>query len=133
MLGLIVAAGLVVAADKDDANKKALEQLQGEWKLTSAIRDGKEAPAKEIENAVLTVKGDTFTMAKSAKGKIDATKKPAEIDITPKEGSSTKGIYKLEGDTLTFCFAKPGNARPKEFASKEGGETILMVFKKSKK
>jgi uncharacterized protein (TIGR03067 family) len=132
---LLLVTGFLFAADKaEDVNKKALEALQGEWNVKSAVREGEERPAAELEKVKLKVAGDTFTIAEDgkdrpAKVKIDATRKPSEIDLTH-DSDTMKGIYKLEGDTFTICLSRPGVDRPKEFKSDAGSKTFLVVFKK---
>jgi Tir chaperone protein (CesT) family len=54
------------------------------------------------------------------------------IDFVDEDGSAEQGIYKLDGDTLTICFAGPGEPRPMEFKSTEQSRSWLMVLKKAK-
>jgi hypothetical protein len=44
-----------------------------------------------------------------------------------------QGIYEVEGDTFKLCYAAPGEARPKEFATKAATGLTLAVWKKAKK
>ena len=135
---LLLATGLVFADDKaDEANKKALAALKGTWKVESAVREGEARPAADLEKVKLKVDGESFTINEDgrdmpAKIKVDSTKKPAEIDLTPDKQETAKGIYKLEGDKLTICLSKPGTDRPKDFKSEAGSGTFLVVFKKEK-
>jgi uncharacterized protein (TIGR03067 family) len=66
--------------------------------------------------------------------KIDATKKPKEIDIMDDSGvknDKTKlGIYELDGDTYKYCLAPAGKARPTAFTSKKGSGHSLGVSKR---
>ena len=67
--------------------------------------------------------------------KIDPSKNPKTIDFTIKAGDTegvSRGIYKLEGDTLTLCRTVGDIERPKEFkTTAEAG--FLVVWKRAKK
>ena len=67
--------------------------------------------------------------------KLDAKKKPAEIDITPpKEDGTHLGIFKIDGDTLTICMSDKGaSERPTKFESPEGSKVMLLTLKRAKK
>jgi uncharacterized protein (TIGR03067 family) len=130
--------GLVAGADgkKDDA-KADQERLKGTWTIVSIERDG-----KANENAVggkVTFDGDTMTFKvkdNEHKGtfKLDPTKKPRQIDLTPGDGPEkdkvVEGIYSLKKDELKICIAHPGNERPKDFESKEGSGHSLVTLKR---
>ncbi|TWT95678.1 hypothetical protein [Neorhodopirellula pilleata] len=52
---------------------------------------------------------------------------------TPGQPSATAmGIYRLEDDKWTLCYALPGNERPKKFKSTEEDHTMLMVMRRPK-
>ena len=42
----------------------------------------------------------------------------------------SRGIYRLEGDTLELCQAFPDESRPTEFATRKGDTRLLMVLKR---
>src|SRR4029078_12458215 len=103
---------------------------------------GQKLPEETVKKATLTIEGDKHT----AKGggvtivgthKGDPTKKPAQIDASdtegPFKGKTRLGIYKLEGDQFTFCFALPGKDRPEQFSTTSGTGHVLVVWKKEKK
>ena len=78
--------------------------------------------------------GNDFKMAY----KIDATKKPVEIDITITEapfkeavGSKAAGIVAIEGDTLKLIYIE-GATRPKTFESTAENKAHYFVLKKAK-
>jgi len=140
MIGLAA----VVRADDKDADKKDKGKLQGTWNAVSGESGGKEQP--EAKEHSLIFKGDEFSVKKGdkvmvkGKFKIDSSKKPKTIDMDIAEGSddvkgkTAEGIYKLEGDDLTWCVDEPGSGnRPKEFATKEGTKTMLVKLKREKK
>jgi len=116
--------------------KKELEILQGEWKVVSLDLRGKKSEGKRMKP--LVVKGNEWTGLAGAKltiKRIDPSKNPKELDLIL-EVKGTQGlypaIYKLEGDTLTFCRPASGKGeRPKEF--KAGEDVVLVVFKRSAK
>ncbi len=130
LMGLVF-AGFALAEE----GKKDLDQLQGTWVRSSVVRNGKEVPADELKGMKLTLKGDKYTLdegkeKRTGTFKLDATKNPKTLDIIsdagPNKGKTLKGIYKIEGDTFTYCVAGPDKDRPTEFASKEGGPTLLV-------
>jgi uncharacterized protein (TIGR03067 family) len=147
---LLLATGVVLAADgpdKDKASRVDLDKLRGTWSTVSLVNDGKtlvdeKTPAKKGPAAKLAydakkwmIKVGDKTVA-SGQFKIDATKKPKEIDVMDETGTKNEktrlGIYELDGDTYKYCLAPPGKPRPKEFTSKEGSGHSLGVMKREK-
>jgi uncharacterized protein (TIGR03067 family) len=106
--------------------------------MTSRIHDGVPSEAELIKNRTVTFEGDTYTVRDGLtvvgelSYKVDPAKKPAWLDVAPKDGDSGKGIIKLEGDTLTFCVVNDGS-RPSDFKSERGDGRLLVAFKKVKK
>jgi uncharacterized protein (TIGR03067 family) len=106
--------------------------------IESVTRDGKAADAlkgatREHANGAYTI---TPKRGKATAGTytIDATKDPVAIDMKPKggtyDGKTLLGIVKVEGGTMTICFAEPGKPRPAKFEGAAG--TVLAVHKKAK-
>lgn len=54
------------------------------------------------------------------------------IDFVDEDDRVEQGIYEVNGDTLTICFAAPGEPRPTELKSSEQSKTTLLVLKKAK-
>ena len=135
---VLALAGLVVADDKVNPNKKDLEKMQGDWALASMTRDGMKVPDEDAQALFRTVKDNQYTVSRYEKviGKgtfsIDATKKPRTIDFLPEtekdKSRAIRGIYKFDGKKLAVCYAPPGKDRPTEFTSKEGQMHTLVVW-----
>jgi uncharacterized protein (TIGR03067 family) len=139
-----VMLSFVINADaRDDAVKKDLAALEGEWTMVSAERDGMKLPDELLKNSKRTAKGNESSVIvggqlfMKATVAVDPSKKPKTIDYDvtdgPNKGKKQFGIYEIDGDTVKFCFAAPGNDRPTEFSSKEGSNRILSVWKREKK
>jgi uncharacterized protein (TIGR03067 family) len=130
---------LIRAAD-DDAVKKDLAQLQGEWTMVSGSADGQPMPEEMRKEMKRLCKGDEITVMMGdqvflkAKLTLDPSKKPKTIDYEMTEGytkgKKQLGIYELNGDTFKACFNSPGAERPTEFKSGDG--LTLSEWKRKK-
>ncbi len=142
VLAMLVAAVAVgaLSAGGPDVNKKALEQLQGEWNLEKGLRGGKPFPDEKVQGSVMVIKDNKIVIKEAGRDKleeatftIDAGQKPPAIDITPSNDKQVKGIFQVDGDKLKMTFARPGNERPTEFGSAEGSETVSIELRRAKK
>jgi uncharacterized protein (TIGR03067 family) len=132
----------VGAAGAQDALKKEMAQLEGEWSMVSGQANGAAMPEAFVNSGkrVATDGETTITFGGQvnfkAKFSIDPTKKPKAIDYTmtegPTKGRTHLGIYELDGDTVRFCFAAPGADRPTDFTAEEGSRRTLSVWKREK-
>src|SRR5262249_41823119 len=54
-----------------------------------------------------------------------------EVDATytngPLKGKTVKGIYTVDGDKITFCYAAVDQKRPNTFSGKEEGRTLYVL------
>ena len=67
---------------------------------------------------------------------VDAGAKPAAIDLKTSAAASQPsmcGIVRIEGDTLTLCYARTPDDRPTKFESPEGTTIIPILMKRAKK
>ena len=129
-------------AEDNEAVKKDLAQLQGEWSMVSGSADGQPMPVEMAKQMKRVCKGDeaTITMAGQiylkAKITIDPSKKPKTIDYQMTDGftkgQKQLGIYELEGESFKSCFGKPGAERPTDFTSKPGDGRTLSVWKRER-
>lgn len=137
LLGLALA---IAAPAPKDPPKKEAPSLVGVWSGESGTRGGKpdHPPAgTTIEftaDGKVLIKEGTDREPEGGTYRAVRTKTPAEIDITPPgKGNDPMilGIFKIEGDTLTMCFALGGD-RPKDFVSPAGSEAMLITCKRVK-
>jgi uncharacterized protein (TIGR03067 family) len=141
MCWLILGSWLIPAFAQ--AAEEAQKKLQGSWTATKAERDGK--AADDVVGNRLSFAGNRFQI-QSKEGKplyagtvrVNPSAKPAAIDFEHTEGALKgkvwKGIYALDGDTLTTCDNAPNldKARPAAFEAKSGSGYVLITFKHSK-
>ena len=142
LIGLAAVTISSAWAEENEAVKKDLAQLQGEWSMVSGSTDGQPMPDLLLKQMKRVCKGDeaTVTMAGQiyikAKITIDPSKKPKTIDYQMTDGftkgKKQLGIYEVEGETFKSCFGKPGAERPTGFTSKPGDGRTLSVWKREK-
>jgi uncharacterized protein (TIGR03067 family) len=123
--------------------RKATKRLQGTWTAIEAERDG--GAADDVVGHRLSFTGDCFRI-RSAAGtllyagtvRVDPSTKPAAIDFELTKGAPRgtvwKGIYALDGDTLTTCdnAPDPDKGRPTTFEAERGCGYVLITFRRAK-
>ena len=142
---LLVTLALAVGAPgAKDAPKKEVS-IVGEWTGEKAVSGGKEKPVPEGGVAMTFTADGKFLVREGKRDKAeegtyttDSKKDPAEIDIMAPPASGRpliKGLFKIDGDTLTLCFAggKDEADRPTKFESAAGSRTMLITLKRAKK
>jgi uncharacterized protein (TIGR03067 family) len=114
------------------------EKLQGTWVLTALEREGKVVPKAKLGNLhiKLIFNGDSVTFEypdhkELGTYQLDATTNSKTIDVVM-ELDTSKGIYRLEGDSLKICGVPNGEERPAEFTTKPGTKQVLFVLKRQK-
>jgi uncharacterized protein (TIGR03067 family) len=125
-----------------DPARADLETLQGRWKIASLIVDGREVEDTEIKGTKLVLEGDEYKailgeQILKVRLKLDPSRTPKVIDMTYRDESTEnrtfRGIYKLDGDTVTICRpTRPEGQRPTEFAAPADSKQILIVVKREK-
>ena len=124
--------------------KKEMAKFQGTWKFVSVKVDGMKMPDRAFTKATVVLKGDQWTVCEG-KGcaakltvRLDPTKKPKTIDLVDMDVEKERfirGIYSLQGDTLTVCYHRDPEQegdRPTEFATKPDSGFVLFVLKREK-
>jgi uncharacterized protein (TIGR03067 family) len=140
--GTLILLVVGLAADDappQDAAKQELAKLQGAWSIVSVAIGGRAmVPDERSRQWRAVFEGDTLTatgggqVPHSSTVRIDPTKTPKVMDHAfRRDGreTMTRGIYKLEGDTLTVCSALRDGERPARFEATE--ETTLTVLKRA--
>lgn len=121
---------------KDDAPEKSID---GTYKVLSATFGGK-TDAEKTKDATFEFKDGTVTIRdaggkkeEAAQFKLDPTKKPAQIDITPKNDKAVLGIYQTKGTKagleLTIAFAKDGKPRPADFKGDDPDTVVIKLLR----
>jgi uncharacterized protein (TIGR03067 family) len=137
---LILGTALVDAfAQSTDGPQK---KLQGTWAAAKAQQDGN-ADADVVGHR-LSVSGSRFQIrSKDAKSlyagtfRLDPSANPAAIDFAHTQGAlkgkTWKGIYALDGDTLTICDNAPDldKDRPAAFEANRGSGYVLITFERA--
>lgn len=122
------------------AMKKALQELQGTWSLTSYETDGKQIKGED-KSHLFTVKGEKWSIHVGGQvfqagtvQRIDVKEKVNAIDLLITEGgnvgATAVSIYALEGDSLKYLNC--GSPRPAEFLTKVGDGRHYLTFRRAK-
>jgi uncharacterized protein (TIGR03067 family) len=140
-----VVATLLAVTYAQSGDPNALKKLDGRWKIQSAEKGGQAAPPGFKEAVTFIFAGDKLTLHFKSEGKedkkvsaikIDASKKPHHIDITPEsgpeKGKTMPGIIELKDETLKLCVNDGGKDRPTEFKSPEKSNFLAITLTREK-
>lgn len=134
---LILTLALAAPAPKDGAKAATPTDhpLVGEWVIESHVASGKPLPQFGRPERI-TITRDRWKIFKEIGAEscvsVDATKDPPHVDVwvpSQEEDQTCRGIYKIEGDTLTVCY-RPGKERPTRFESTPKSGIWLMTLKR---
>jgi uncharacterized protein (TIGR03067 family) len=135
MKGSLIVLAMILPGLADDPDPKAeLARFQGVW----AVKKCQVGEHVVAGYDFAIIDGDKLTLTRQGKRApqpiiftIDPTKKPCEIDFPPAgTAAQSLGIYKLEGDRLTYCYNKkrPVNFDPE--AQKQAPFNVLFIFER---
>jgi uncharacterized protein (TIGR03067 family) len=131
VLAVFFGAGIGAGDDREEAAKKELKALEGNWQLTRQEERGSLTPPRVVARLRVVIDGSEMSWYignpatnQTANLKIDPTKNPRTIDAEITSGSAKDktmlGIYKLDKGTLEICWGEPGGKRPTKFTSRPG-------------
>jgi uncharacterized protein (TIGR03067 family) len=118
-----------------DIPLESAPELEGEWAMLSCVQSGKALDAEYLKygkrvahdnETKITMAGQVIVQAKYT---VDRKASPMTMDYFLSGGRKQLGIYRLDGETLTICFAGPGKERPANFASSAGDGRTFAVWK----
>lgn len=120
------------------AAQDAAAPIQGRWVVVDAEHNAK--PMKGLNGGVMTVTGSAFEIRTASgnvlKGtlKLDATKKPAHMDLVHADGTVWEAVYEATGDTFRLNYVEKGekDPRPAGFKTSEKTEESLIVLQREK-
>lgn len=143
MIEWTIASVLVLGAPA--LKEKPPEPPIGEWDLVQMVLMGgppikPKGPDDTIRSMRLrfTSTSRTVTSPRSQRQstvrvtffRVDTT---LQLDVSPDDPDNVeRGIWKLEGHTLTICQGLPGEPRPTEFTCPRGSNRVLVVLKRVK-
>jgi uncharacterized protein (TIGR03067 family) len=114
-------------------------QLQGSWVLVWLIDGGQKSPTDAAREVRLELTDPTLRsdhagrLFRQAAYTTDPTQEPRRIDITSLGDHVCRGIYRIDGDQLTLCHARPGGERPTRFESPPDSGVILTLWRRAEK
>lgn len=136
-VGVAAVAGLALAAPGAKGPAKKESPIVGQWRLVRA--NGERPVGDQVESfaadgsCVIRTRHADKEVEERGQYTTNTAASPAEFDYVfdAAEGGNIKGIYKVDGDTLTICYQTGKGERPKEF--KEVRNVIsLFVYERVK-
>ncbi len=133
LIGLLLLTAAPAWAD--DAATAEQKKLSGTWKVKEGNADGMPLPEGAKATARLVIKDATFAFAAAGMDKattyaVDPAKGTITIDPPKGETKTLRGLYKLDGDTLTLCVTD-GDKIPVKLAA--AADVLYLVLEREKK
>ena len=137
-LTLLVLAFSLTSATAGLVAQDASTPLQGRWVVVDGEHNAR--PMKGLNGGVMTVTGTAFEIRTASgnmlKGtlQLDASKKPAQMDLVHADGVVWEAVYETAGDTFRLNYVVKGekDPRPASFKTSEQTEESLVVLQRQK-
>jgi uncharacterized protein (TIGR03067 family) len=137
-----VLAFLVGAEPLNDAARKDLKALEGEWRVVRVETRGMGQNLGDELRVDVVIEGTKITLRANGKdvetgdiAALDPSTTPKIFDTkNRKTNVVVEGIYKLEGDDWSLCrFVGKPSQRPTSFETPKDEGTLLIKLKRVKK
>jgi uncharacterized protein (TIGR03067 family) len=131
---LMMGLAIVVAAPEAKVEpKKESPKVEGAWVVEKFDGEKKDVPPDSVfftfKDGEVSIEDGKRT--EKASYKVDYTKTPIEIDVSPdKSDKKVLGILKFDSGKLMLAFVKDGGERPKDFKVDEGDRKVVVTLKK---
>ena len=136
----IAGLGAALPAEAQHAKPAATDsaRMQGTWVMLSGVTSGTPLPVESVREIRRVANGREVKVMWEREPfyRVTVTLNPAaspkEIDYLlldgPFAGEIQRGIYSISGDTLRFCFSRPGDPRATDFTTVSDDGRILTVW-----
>jgi uncharacterized protein (TIGR03067 family) len=117
----------------------AAAALQGRWVVTGGEHNAR--PMNTLNGGVMTITGTAFEIRTASgnmlKGtlRLDASKKPAQMDMVHADGVQWEAIYEATPDTLRLNYVVKGekDPRPAAFTTSDKTEESIVILQREKR
>ena len=142
LVAAVAAALVVVGAGSARQDAAPAKSIDGTYKVLSATFGGK-TDTEKAAKATFEFKDGTVKISdgpkedEAAAYKLDPSKTPGHIDVTPKNDKVVLGIYQTKttpaGLELTIAFTKDGGDRPTDFKGDGPGAVVIKLLRQGDK